>query len=236
MEYAKSKSFEDRPTLAVVNRKVSPPSFKVSDSGSVVTIATSDVELTYDSSKGAFSSESLQVSSLSQDSAFKKWDPSMNSANDAQNLRGTYRTLDGTKNVSLDCNNNGKMGDHCAFGLISRSGFAILNDTLSPVLDDDDWWADSNGKPLTNLDDEDLYIFAHGHAYKDALKDYVSIGGSIPLIPRSNFGVWYVVFDLENHSSTRIFCVRECQSRYSVERSRNHSPPLNYLNYISTEL
>ena len=189
-----------------------------------------------DSSKGAFSSESLQVSSLSQDSAFKKWDPSMNSANDAQNLRGTYRTLDGTKNVSLDCNNNGKMGDHCAFGLISRSGFAILNDTLSPVLDDDDWWADSNGKPLTNLDDEDLYIFAHGHAYKDALKDYVSIGGSIPLIPRSNFGVWYVVFDLENHSSTRIFCVRECQSRYSVERSRNHSPPLNYLNYISTEL
>ena len=61
MEYAKSKSFEDRPTLAVVNRKVSPPSFKVSDSGSVVTIATSDLELTYDSSKGAWLKGGLAV-------------------------------------------------------------------------------------------------------------------------------------------------------------------------------
>jgi len=58
-------------------------------------------------------------------------------------------------------------------------------------LDDDDWWADSQGKPYVNQNNIDLYIFAHGHDYLGALNEYVQIGGSIPLIPRSNFGIWY---------------------------------------------
>jgi len=119
MEYDSDGKFEDRPSLAVVNRKMSSvPSFKVSDSGDTVTITTSHLTLTYDSSKKAFDSDNLQVTGIAKTSSFKSWNPSMNSANDDQNLRGTYRTLDGTKNVSLNCNNNGKMGDHCAFGLV----------------------------------------------------------------------------------------------------------------------
>ena len=119
MEYDSDGKFEDRPSLAVVNRKMSSvPSFKVSDSGDTVTITTSHLTLTYDSSKKAFDSDNLQVTGIAKTSSFKSWNPSMNSANDDQNLRGTYRTLDGTKNVSLNCNNNGKMGDHCAFGFV----------------------------------------------------------------------------------------------------------------------
>jgi hypothetical protein len=73
-------------------------------------------------------------------------------------FRGTFRTLDGTGNVTLNCTENNK--PHCEWGLVSRSGWALVDDTGVACLDDDDWWADDAGRMLKNIDDIDLYVIA----------------------------------------------------------------------------
>eukprot|EP00939_MAST-03C_sp_MAST-3C-sp1_P004520 g4520.t1 len=187
MEYDDDETFEDRPSLAVVNRKLEVPAFHVNKTDSAITISTKYLRLEY--AGGPFN-ESLRVDAVGN-GAFSGWRYSQNSSNDEKNLRGTFRTLDGTANVTLDCNTNGKLSVHCVFGLASRSGWALLNDTASPMLDSDDWWTDDSGKMHRNADDVDVYLFAHGVDYIGALGDYMKIGGKQPVIPRQNFGIWF---------------------------------------------
>ena len=217
MEYAENGRFEDRPSIAVLHRATPTPKFDVSRSnGDGVSIKTEHVQIDY--TGGSFSSTSLKVSPMdSKSTAFEGWIYGQNSSNDKDNLRGTYRTLDGTKNVSLDCNTNGKLPLHCTFGLLSRSGFALINDTASPMLDDDDWWTDESGTMLRNSDVVDVYLLAHGHDYVGALADYMTIGGRQPLIPRSNLGVWY----------TRWYDLSARDVRKTVQDFSSRSMPLD---------
>ena len=191
MEYKDGAWFEDRATLAFVNRRQPVPPHRVDalSENSPFVLTTSHLKLTY--AGGPFTSESLQVEpAAGATGAFKGWKFGMTSAADPGNLRGTYRTLDKRKNVTLDCNANGAA--HCEWGVVSRSGWALVNETGVPCLDStDDWWADASGKMLRNADAHDLYLFAHGHDYKAALRDLTAVGGQVPLLPRRNLGVWF---------------------------------------------
>ena len=53
------------------------------------------------------------------------------------------------------------------------------------------WWEDDKAAAKYNTVLEDLYLFGHGHDYKAALRDYSSVGGRIPLLPRYALGVWF---------------------------------------------
>ena len=88
----------------------------------------------------------------------------MTSDSDPGNLRGTIRTLDGTGNLSLNCNQL-TPDRHCTWGVVSKSGWALVNETGVPCLAGNDWWTDASGKMLRNQDDHDLYLFAHGGSY-----------------------------------------------------------------------
>ena len=195
IEYDASGAFEDRATLAFVNRRLDVPDFTWDAARGV--LATSALTLTY--AGGAFTPDSLRVdprpgSPFAHADAFGGWRFGMTSAADAGNLRGTYRTLDRTDNATLDCNaRDGAYGrDHCEWGVVSRSGWALVNETGVPCLDaQHDWWADGAGKMLRNRDEHDLYLFAHGHDYTGALADLTAAGGKIPMMPRRNAGVWF---------------------------------------------
>eukprot|EP01062_Namystynia_karyoxenos_P027328 TRINITY_DN20_c0_g1_i1.p1 TRINITY_DN20_c0_g1~~TRINITY_DN20_c0_g1_i1.p1 ORF type:complete len:948 (+),score=348.52 TRINITY_DN20_c0_g1_i1:72-2846(+) len=213
IEYSAAGSWEDRATLAVVNRKLPVPAFNVSRQGSGVTIATASVKLTY--TGGAFSAQTLRVDPAGPGGAFGGWAYGQTSDGDKGNLRGTFRTLDGTKNVTLNCASNGK--PHCEYGLVSRSGWALIDDTGVPCLDDDDWWTDEQGKMLKNKDDADLYLLAHGHDYMGALGEYTQIGGHIPVFPRRNSGVWF----------TRWYDYANVDVRKIVEDYETRSIPLD---------
>ena len=113
----------------------------------------------------------------------------MNSSTDAGNLFGTYRTLDGTDNPSLDCKVNKK--DHCVYGLISRNGWATVEDHDSPILDCNDWWADDKLNFYKSKDKIDIYLFAHEMNYKKALFDYQLVAGKIPIHSRAAHGIWW---------------------------------------------
>ena len=195
MEYSDAGNFEDRPTLAFVNRRQPVPTFHWDNNRG--TLTTSALTLTY---KGLpFSPRTLSVASNSKKVGTNlsswTWTYGQRSETDPGNLRGTMRTLETLKNITLNCPAAKKARPdkvfHCEFGVVSKSGWALVDETGVPALDADDWWADSSGKMLKNTDDIDLYLFGHGHDYVGALRDLTAVGGQVPLLPRRNLGVWW---------------------------------------------
>jgi alpha-glucosidase (family GH31 glycosyl hydrolase) len=188
MEYTTQKnSFEDRPSLAFVNRNTPKVDFKTAGSSPLI-IQTQDLKLTY--TGGEFTADSLKVESSDVKSAFKQWDASMFSHQDPLNLLGTFRTLDGQNADSLNCSTNQQ--PHCEFGIISRAGWALVDDSQTPVLDENDWWTDATTKKTYARNSQvDWYLFAHGHDYVGALKDLTLVGGHIPVTPRYTSGIWF---------------------------------------------
>jgi len=178
----------DAATLAVVNRNLPVPSFSVNTSGSGVTITTGAVKLVY--TGGAFSAASLSVTSTDPGSAFKRWDGGMSSANDPGSLFGTFRTLDGTGNVTMNCTDNKKQ--HCVWGVLSRSGWSVMDDSPNAILEDEhDWPFDGSGALFPRPEQADWYLFAHGHDYRGALADFGKVSGAVAMPPRASLGVWY---------------------------------------------
>lgn len=137
--------FEDRATIAILNRNVQPvPQFKSSEANGVLTISTSEVTLTYTVGQ-AFSSSSLSVKSNDPSSAFTNWN--YGQANPG-NLLGTIRGLDGQNQTPLNCTQNQGIDDngefnHCEWGLISRDGWVVYDDTSNYALDENDWWSNN---------------------------------------------------------------------------------------------
>jgi hypothetical protein len=156
MEYksAPEASFLDRATLAFVNRNLAVPAFTSSQSGGVLTITTDAVQISYVVGQ-PFSETSLRVKSTDPQSTFSSW---VFGQTDTLNLLGTIRSLDTLGVVSLNCTENAAIqvhGEelHCEWGLISRSGWSVVNDTANYVLDADYWWDGQN--PLVH----DLYLY-----------------------------------------------------------------------------
>ena len=101
-----------------------------------------------------------------------------------KNLKGTYRTLDccdgewwifkgDKKRIVLED------------GVASENGVAVLDDSLSLVLE-------KNGTlNIRSFPEQDIYIFAYGHNYREAVKALFQISGCTPLIPRFALGNWW---------------------------------------------
>lgn len=92
-----------------------------------------------------------------------------------ETLKGTARTLDNADGAI-------PLGE----GIISRSGIAILDDSRSCLINDDGTISAREDKNCT-----DVYLFAYGHDYKDALRDFLLITGRPPLLPRWALGNWW---------------------------------------------
>lgn len=143
-----SKSFEDRATIAMMNRNLPVPTFTQNVNNGVLTISTSQIKLTYTVGQ-PFSSSSLSVTSLNPNSAFTSWsfgDPFPG------NLLGTIRGLDGQTQTPLNCTVNGNVDDngefnHCEWGIVSRDGWTVYEDVVNFALDDNDWWSTTGPAP-----------------------------------------------------------------------------------------
>lgn len=213
MEWSEDGKFEDRATLTFVNRKLEVPEFKVKQTKSKLTISTSNVTLTY--LKGAkFSAENLSAEILV---AGKKvvWHYG---DKDTQNLMGTTRTLDryyGSQEHPRSYKRRSSMEQ----GLLSRGGWTIVDDSerhiFVPV--ESHWknWVECRPEG----DRLDLYLFAYGHEYTKALKDYTRVAGNIPLPPKYSFGYWW----------SRYWQYSDNELRDLVETMRSLDIPLDVL-------
>ena len=166
MEWAADGRFEDHASLVFVNRRLPVPDFSTMRENGWLVLRTRQLTVRYKSGGGKFSSDNLRAQfDLNGDTV--TWTPDME---DKGNLQGTIRTLDGVKGSA-------PLGS----GLISRDGWVVVDDSERPLFDNSDWpWVMERPKGKR----QDLYLFAYGHDYKQALYDYTQVAGKIPLPPR----------------------------------------------------
>jgi alpha-glucosidase (family GH31 glycosyl hydrolase) len=215
MEYINNGSqFLNNATTAILNRKLTVPKFTTSTSSAgVLTISTDSVTVAYTTGQ-PFSSNTLSASGT-----FGTWKYGQKNQG---NLLGTIKSLDELGPTSLNCTENQKIivhGEdlHCSWGLISRDGWAVINDQQTFAMDNDNWWT-SNANNV-----EDLYLFAHGNDYKGALSDFVQLSGKVAMPPRAAFGLWW----------TRWFNYNAVDIRTIVDEYRDHHLPLGKIYLLS---
>ena len=193
MEWSADGKFQDHASLVFINRRLPVAKFDrtVSDNGKALTISTAAISLHYSlEGDGHFTADNLSIN-LTVDGKPVTWHPGLE---DPENLQGTTRTLDG----ALGSNTKEPIGQ----GLISRSGWALVDDSARPLFDSTDFrFLDGEKSPwpwvMERPADEkagsytDWYFFGYGHDYRKALGDFVRVAGRIPLPPRFAFGIWW---------------------------------------------
>ena len=192
IQYSPTGRFEDRATFAVVNRHLPVPEFTQRTEDKTLIIETSALTLRY--TKGSRPSLTAKAPTnlsitFTMNGEEVVWYPGKE---DAQNLRGTQRTLD---NVAGDTQR-----DKMEYGIISRSGWALIDESPSAVRGDGSRSFPMEPKEEGGMDwvtapiessSVDWYFFGYGHDYRQAITDFTRIGGSIPLPPAYLFGYWY---------------------------------------------
>ena len=219
IEWAKvTGMFEDEATLSFVNRLLPVPKFEKQVTDTSVMIKTQYITLEYtpgDAGKTMFNENNLKATILLSNGKTSTWNPG--SKHDG-NLLGTVRTLDSHEGPEeLDCDKNPRADLYCRYGLVSRDGWVLVNDTehlMSTPKDDKEvpWLLDRESNDV-----EDWYLFGHGHDYKAALADFTKVSENIPLPPRYAFGVFF----------SRWWNFNEIGSRRVVEEYRVHQTPLD---------
>ena len=193
MEWSADGKFEDHPSFVFLNRRLPVPQFtqlyEQVGSAKQLTIKTEALTLTYrpdQADSGKFNADNLSVT-LQVDGKPVSWHPG---TPDTGNLLGTTRTLDGAR--------GDRTREPIGEGLISRDGWTLVDDSTRPLFDSDDFtfthgekseWPWVMERPAG--DRQDWYFFGYGHDYKQALHDYVTVAGRIPLPPRFAFGAWW---------------------------------------------
>jgi alpha-glucosidase (family GH31 glycosyl hydrolase) len=195
MEWAADGKFEDHASFVFLNRRLPVPKFErqYEEVGAArhTVIKTSALTLTYNSvsttdADNHFTPENLKIE-LTVDGKPVAWHPGLE---DTENLQGTTRTLDGAL--------GSKTREPIEPGLVSRSGWALVDDSSRPLFDSADFsfkegekspWPWVIERPAGER--QDWYFFGYGHNYRKALGDYVQVAGRIPLPPRFAFGAWW---------------------------------------------
>ncbi|MCA9977979.1 MAG: hypothetical protein KC413_19595, partial [Anaerolineales bacterium] len=199
LEYAPDEMFEDRPSQAFWYRQQPVPDFQTSRSESELTIKTRSLTLQYQLGK-PFSAETLTITLHDAETAVARtWhygDPQ------TDNLLGTYRTLDevsGSTPLEL--------------GLMSRAGWAVVDDSRSLVFNEAGWLAPRRTHPEAL----DLYFFGYGHDYRACLQDFSRIAGQAPLLPRWALGNWW----------SRYWSYTQAELTQLMRDFRDHHVPLS---------
>lgn len=177
MEWSADLQFTDNASLAFINRELPVPKYSVKKTNSSLEIKTEALTLKYKLNAKPEGREQLSIS-MKLDGKSLVWYPGLV---DDQNLLGTTRTLDGMNGYNFM--------DRMEQGLVSRSGWSLVDDSHTPLFDgakDIDWVQER-----LNDTDLDWYFFGYGHDYKRALADFTQVAGKISLPPMYVFGYWY---------------------------------------------
>nr|HRL13132.1 glycoside hydrolase family 31 protein [Aggregatilineales bacterium] len=169
LEYSPDQRFEDRASQAFWFRDQPAPAFTVTRHGGRLILETDYLRLVYDENAAEFTSRSLWIELKAFSTTWRYGDAN------PTNLKGTGRTLDNVEGeIPLED------------GLMSRSGWAVIDDSRSLVFNVDGWL-----EPRGNPGALDLYFFGYSTAYQECLDDYIKVSGKIVMLPRWAFGNWW---------------------------------------------
>ena len=158
--------FEDRPTQMVFERNFANPQFSVIENGNKVTILTKQKEFSVD----------LKTLSVSV-----KKDGRWVSSHSGRNLKGTARTLDFSWGRWQLQTLRVKLGK----GIFSTSGITEIDDSKSYILLED---GNVLGRKKGTVD---KYVFAFDDDYLGGLKEFYSLTGATPVLPKYSLGNWW---------------------------------------------
>ena len=158
--------FEDRPTQMVFERNFANPQFSVIENGNKVTILTKQKEFSVD----------LKTLSVSV-----KKDGKWVSSHSGKNLKGTARTLDFSWGRWQLQTLRVKLGK----GIFSTSGVTEIDDSKSYILLED---GNVLGRKKGTVD---KYVFAFDDDYLGGLKEFYSLTGATPVLPKYSLGNWW---------------------------------------------
>ncbi len=128
----------------------------------------------------------------------------------AENMRGTYTTLDAC-NGNLCRTNDGSLKEiQLDMGVVSKNGVAVLDYTKSSVL------TEEGIIRKTRQDSLDLYIFAYGKDYRAAVRAFYMICGDTPKIPRYALGNWW----------SRYYAYTDCEYLNVLRRMEERDIPI----------
>lgn len=169
MEYREDGKFEDRPTQSVWNRRFDAVPHRLVKDGEGFELFTDRMHVIY--SGGPFSKNSLMVKAIG---GLHPFGANWYYGEEDGNLGGTARTLDGVNGA-------------CALqdGILSQNGCAVLDDSKSLILTEEGWIEPRQGEGV------DIYLFAYGNDYKEALNDFYRLTGKTPMLPRYALGNWW---------------------------------------------
>lgn len=195
LEYAEHGIFEDRPTQVVWNRDLGACDYQVTDTEDFLEITTERIHLHYN--KRRFSADGLFIEVegglLPSEKVWHYGDKTKPSEG---GLYGTTRTLDGADGaIPLD------------EGLISMSGYALLDDSNSLVIREDGF------VEKRKVQEEDLYFWGYGTDYLTCIRDFYRLCGATPMIPRYALGNWWSRYYNYTEES-----YRELMERFSSEK------------------
>lgn len=162
-------SFEDRASLTYWVRNLPTPDFEVSSDNGWLLIETQSLKIHF-FENDRFHWRDLWIENKTSGQIWRYGDE------DHQNLGGTTRTLDSTVGpIDLDP------------GLVSRSGWAIVDDSQNLVFDEYNWPTPRNKKKSY----KDLYFYGYAQNYLDAILDHQLLTGKPGLLPRWALGNWW---------------------------------------------
>ena len=172
-EYSLNGKFYDGETEIVHNRNFPTPDIKMEQDENYLVITSKYFILQYAKEKPfkgpSFAPDSnLKVKLVNTDKIWYPFHP------ETHNFKGSAFSIEdfGEKTVLQN-------------GLYSTDGFASLDDSKSLLIDE-------NGMLIPALEDRvDFYLFAYKRDFGLCLKDYFTLTGVPPLIPRYAFGIWW---------------------------------------------
>jgi alpha-glucosidase (family GH31 glycosyl hydrolase) len=191
MEYSPTAHFVDAPTAVVVKRDWPHVDVRTKAENGWVIARTGAMTLRYRLRSGAFDAANLQVQ-WNDGGTTHAWHPGQV---DDRNLGGLTYSLDNVsaENVPTDSRDSpvhdvipgiDVLLPKAEPGLLSRSGFAFIDDSRTPVWNAKTQWIE----PRPPGNDQDWYLFTYGRDYQRVLGEYAELCGPVPMIPRYVLG------------------------------------------------
>src|SRR5579863_611672 len=208
MEYAPGGKFVDAPTAVVQKRACPAVAVTSARSGGWLILTTSAMTLRYRLQSGAFGAANLSVSWRDRAGGRHAWLPGQA---DPGNLGGLTYSLDNIASANLPPPGE-DLGSPvhdlipgidvllqpAVPGLLSRSGYAFLDDSASPVWNADRSWIEPRPGPAG----QDWYLFTYHHDYRKPLAEYAELCGPVPMVPRYALGPWITDLNFEYFPGT----------------------------------
>ena len=203
MEYSPTATFAAAPSAVVLKRDWPPVAVTSHEENGWLVATSSAVTVRYRLRSGPFTRANLEVSWKDASGQVHQWHPG---DVDSGNLGGLTYSLDNVaaRNLPRDGLDLASPVDdsipgidlvlpEAQPGLLSRSGYAFIDDSATPLLNAERSWIE----PRTGARGQDWYLFVYERDYRRVLREYAQLCGPIPMIPRSVLGAMVTDLNFE---------------------------------------